>query len=79
VKHERGVLSMARGDDPTSASTSFFICTAPAPSLDGQYTIFGHVVEGLDVVDALERVPVSGETPIERIELVRVRLERGGQ
>ena len=45
--HVTGTLSMARTDDPDSASTSFFICTAPAPSLDGKYTVFGRVVDGM--------------------------------
>ncbi|MFN8058889.1 MAG: peptidylprolyl isomerase [Vicinamibacterales bacterium] len=76
LKHEKGIVSMARLDDPNSASTSFFICTAAAPALDGVYTIFGRVVEGLDVVDAIEHVPVDGETPVERVELVRVELQR---
>jgi peptidyl-prolyl cis-trans isomerase B (cyclophilin B) len=76
TKHESGVVSMARLDDPASASTSFFICTGPAPSLDGQYTAFGRVVEGLDVVRALDAVPVDGDAPVERIELVRVRVEK---
>lgn len=74
--HELGVVSMARLDDPASASTSFFICTGPAPSLDGKYTAFGRVVGGLDVVQALDQVPVNGDAPVERIELVKVRLEK---
>lgn len=76
TKHVKGVLSMARGDDPASASTSFFICTAPAPALDGKYTAFGRVVEGLAVVEAIERTPTNGETPANRVELLRVRVER---
>jgi cyclophilin family peptidyl-prolyl cis-trans isomerase len=72
--HVKGVLSMARGDDPASASTSFFICTAPAPSLDGKYTAFGRVTKGLEVLDAIEAVPLNGETPVERVEIVRVRI-----
>ena len=74
--HELGVVSMARLDDPASASTSFFICTGPAPSLDGQYTAFARVVDGIDVVRALDAVPVEGDAPVERIALVRVRVER---
>jgi cyclophilin family peptidyl-prolyl cis-trans isomerase len=74
--HVKGTLSMAHGDDPASASTSFFICTAPAPALDGKYTAFGRVVGGLDVVDAIEATPVAGETPVARVDLVRVRIER---
>jgi cyclophilin family peptidyl-prolyl cis-trans isomerase len=67
--HVKGVLSMARGDDPASASTSFFICTAACPSLDGKYTAFARVIEGLDVVEAIEAAAVSGETPLEKIEI----------
>lgn len=74
--HLKGVVSMARGDDPASASTSFFICAGDATSLDGTYTAFGRVVEGLTVVDAIQSVPVDGETPLARVELVRVRVER---
>jgi len=72
--HDRGTLSMARGDDPASASTSFFIVTGNASSLDGKYTVFGRVVDGLPVVDAIEQSPVNGETPVTRIELTKVRI-----
>ncbi|HEU4936265.1 MAG TPA: peptidylprolyl isomerase [Vicinamibacterales bacterium] len=74
--HVKGILSMARGDDPASATTSFFIVTGNASSLDGKYTVFGRVVEGLPVVDAIEQAPVNGETPVTRIELTRVRIIR---
>jgi peptidyl-prolyl cis-trans isomerase B (cyclophilin B) len=74
--HVKGILSMARGDDPASASTSFFIVTGTAPSLDGKYTVFGRVVDGLSVVDAIEQSPINGETPVTRIELTRVRIIR---
>jgi peptidyl-prolyl cis-trans isomerase B (cyclophilin B) len=74
--HVKGTLSMARGDDPASASTSFFISTARSAALDGKYTAFGQVVDGLSVVDAIEAVPVNGETPIQRVEVKRVRVER---
>ena len=74
TKHVKGILSMARGDDPASATTSFFIVTGDASSLDGKYTVFGRVVDGLPVVDAIEQTPVNGETPATRIELVHVRI-----
>ena len=74
--HVKGTLSMARLDDPASASTSFFICTGPAPSLDGKYTAFGKVIDGVDVVDALDAAPVDGETPRERVEVVKARVEK---
>jgi cyclophilin family peptidyl-prolyl cis-trans isomerase len=72
--HVKGTLSMARTDDPNSASTSFFICTGPAPSLDGKYTVFGRVVDGMAVVEAIDAVPVDGETPRQRIEVTKVTL-----
>jgi peptidyl-prolyl cis-trans isomerase B (cyclophilin B) len=76
TRHVKGTLSMAHGDDPASATTSFFICTADAPVLDGKYTAFGRVVDGMPVVEAIERAPTNGETPVNRIELLRVRVER---
>ncbi len=76
VKHVKGIVSMAHGDDPGSATSSFFIATGDAPSLDGKYTAFGRVVDGMDVVEKIEAAPVNGETPVSRIDLVRVRLER---
>ena len=74
TRHVKGILSMARGDDPASASTSFFIVTGDAPSLDNKYTVFGRVVDGLAVVDAIEQSPVNGETPVSRVELKSVRI-----
>jgi cyclophilin family peptidyl-prolyl cis-trans isomerase len=74
--HGPGTLSMARGDDPDSASTSFFICTAPAPTLDGVYTAFGRVVGGLEVVQGIEQTPVDGEVPRTRIAIERVTVAR---
>lgn len=53
-KHVRGTLSMARTHDPDSAGSQFFICFAPASYLDGQYTVFGQVTKGMDVVDKIE-------------------------
>ena len=72
--HVKGILSMARGDDPASATTSFFIVSGTASSLDGKYTVFGRVVDGLPIVDAIEQAPVNGETPVTRIDLVKVRV-----
>jgi len=53
LKHDRGVLSMARSIDPNSAGSQFFIMHQKAPHLDGQYAAFGKVVEGMDVVDEI--------------------------
>ena len=55
LKHERGTVSMARGSDVNSADSQFFICFAPAPYLDGQYTIFGQVVQGMEFVDRIKK------------------------
>jgi len=76
TKHVKGIVSMARGDAPDSATTSFFICTGAATALDGQYTAFGHVVDGMPVVEAIEQTARDGETPKTRIELRSVRIER---
>jgi len=54
-KHERGVIAMARSADPDSAGSQFYITREPAYFLDGQYTVFGKVVSGMDVVDRIER------------------------
>ena len=53
LKHERGVLSMARAYDPNSAGSQFFIMHQDAPHLDGDYAAFGKVIEGMDVVDGI--------------------------
>lgn len=74
TKHVKGIVSMARGDDPASATTSFFIVTGDASSLDGKYTAFGRVKDGMNVVEAIEAAAVNGETPLERIELRTVKL-----
>src|SRR5438094_7351915 len=58
--HDRGVISMARGPDPDSAGSQFFICLAPVRRLDGQYTTFGKLIKGEDVLDKI------GDTPVER-------------
>lgn len=55
ARHLRGTVSMARAADPDSADSQFFICYAPQPSLDGQYTIWGQVVAGMEYVDMLKK------------------------
>jgi len=73
--HEKGTLSMARLADPDSASTSFFIVTARTQSLDNQYTVFGKVESGLDVVEKIEAVALNGEEPVQRVELRKVTIK----
>ena len=70
--HKRGILSMARSGHPDSASSQFFICVADVPSLDNQYTVFGEVTEGMDVVDKIVNAPTRGETPIEPVAITKV-------
>ena len=73
--HERGILSMARSNNPDSGGSQFFICVADARFLDNQYTVFGKVVSGMDVVDAIVSVPRDPrDNPDDRIEM-KVRLE----
>ena len=59
IKHERGVISMARAYDPNSASSQFFIMHKNAPHLDGQYAAFGKVVSGIEVVDEIASIPTD--------------------
>ena len=59
IKHERGVISMARAFNPNSASSQFFIMHENAPHLDGQYAAFGRVVSGMDVVDEIAEIPTD--------------------
>ena len=63
ILHQRGVLSMARSDEPNSATTHFFILLSDAPTLDGKFAAFGRVTKGMDVVDAINKAPVQNEKP----------------
>jgi peptidyl-prolyl cis-trans isomerase B (cyclophilin B) len=68
--HKRGTLSMARSGQPDSAGSQFFICVADAPFLDRQYTVFGEVVSGMEVVDKIVSQPRDPkDNPNERIEM----------
>ena len=84
AKHLRGTLSMARAGDPDSAGSQFFICVDVTASLDRQYSVFGHVVSGMDAVDAIVSAPLDGSprsqrpanpVAIDRCEIVG---DRGG-
>lgn len=73
--HKRGIVSMARSQDPDSAGSQFFICHADANFLDGQYTVFGEAIEGLDVVDKIVNEKRDGnDNPLERVEM-KVKIE----
>ena len=75
TRHVKVIVSMARGEG-NEATTSFFIVTGTPPALDGNYTAFGHVVDGMSVVEAIEQTPRTGETPNMRIELKSIKIER---
>jgi cyclophilin family peptidyl-prolyl cis-trans isomerase len=73
--HLDGTLSMARTSDPNSAGSQFFICLGPQSFLDGQYTVFGQVVEGLDVVHAIGAVPTDDrDKPLENVVMQQVAI-----
>jgi peptidyl-prolyl cis-trans isomerase B (cyclophilin B) len=68
--HKRGVLSMARSNDPNSAGSQFFICVADANFLDWKYTAFGEVVNGMEIADKIVNVKRDGrDNPLERVEM----------
>jgi len=72
-KHKRGIVSMARSQDPDSAGSQFFIVVQDSLFLDGQYTVFGEVVEGMDVADKIVNAKRDArDNPLERIEIKKV-------
>jgi len=76
-KHLRGTVSMARAQDPNSASSQFFICVRPQTSLDGKYSVFGQVIEGMDVVDKIVAVPRDArDNPIDKVVMEKVTIEK---
>ena len=73
-----GIVSMARGDDPASATGSFFICVGECRGIDNQYTVFAEVESGMDIAKAIEAVAVNGEAPVEQVSVVKVVVRRPG-
>ena len=70
VPHKRGILSMARAQDPNSAGSQFFIVVKDSNFLDGQYTVFGEVIEGMDVADKIVNVERDGmDNPLEKVTM----------
>lgn len=67
-----GIVSMARGAEPDSATGSFFICVGECRGIDNQYTVFAEVESGLDIAKAIEAVAVNGETPVEPVTVTKV-------
>jgi len=72
-KHVPSALSMARRRDPNSAGSQFFICVGTRPDLDGSYTVFGHVVQGMDVVQKIVDAPQTGPRSERPVQPVRIR------
>ena len=76
LKHEKGVISMARSMDLNSAGSQFFIMHEAAPHLDGQYAAFGKVIEGLDVVDEIASVETGfQDAPVDKVIMEKVEVE----
>ncbi len=82
LRHVEGTLSMARAQSPNSASCQFFICLAPAPFLDGKYTVFGHLIDGYDVLHTIGKVetvapkhnPREKSKPVEDVRIKKAYL-----
>lgn len=76
IKHERGIVSMARLTEPNSATTSFFILVNDAAYLDGTFAAFGRVTRGMEVVDAVNKMPVVSEKPVKPVRITRATASR---
>ncbi len=75
IKHERGILSMARADEPHSATTNFFILLSSAPHLDGTFAAFGRVTKGMETVDAINKMPAENEKPKNPVRITKATVE----
>ena len=76
MKHERGVISMARAFDPNSAGSQFFIMHKDAPHLDGEYAAFGKVIEGLETVDEIASVETGfQDAPVKKVVMEKMEVE----
>ena len=76
VKHMRGIVSMARPDEPNSATTHFFILVGEAAQLDGKFSAFGRVTRGMEVVDAMNKAEAEGEKPVKPVRVTRALVEQ---
>ncbi len=80
IRHERGVLSMARAQHPDSAGSQFFVMHAAAPYLDGQYAAFGKVIEGMEAVDAIATTETDfRDKPLKEQRMKKVTTETFGE
>ena len=77
ISHKRGILSMARSQDPNSAGSQFFIVVADSKFLDGRYTVFGEVISGMEVADKIVAAPRDKrDNPLKKIVLRKVTIEK---
>lgn len=75
TKHAPGIVSMARSSEPDSAGSQFFICVGVHPYLDGQYTAFGSITEGYDVVENISKIPTGpADKPVTPVTITKVTL-----
>ncbi len=76
LKHVRGIVSMARNNEPNSATTHFFILVGVGSNLDGQFSAFGRVLRGIEVADAINRAPAVGDKPNVPVRITRAEVAR---
>lgn len=74
IKHERGIVSMAKSDEPNSATTHFFILIGDAKHLDGSFAAFARVTKGMEVADAINKMPVEGDKPNKPVRLLKANV-----
>lgn len=80
LKHDKGVLSMARASDPDSAGSQFFIMVDKTPHLDGQYAAFGKVIEGIEAIDKIAAVVTDyADKPVQEQKMAKVTVETFGE
>jgi peptidyl-prolyl cis-trans isomerase B (cyclophilin B) len=72
----RGTVSLARGDEPNSATTHFFILVSEGPHLDGKFAAFGRVISGMEVADSINRAEAENEKPISPVRITRASVSR---
>ncbi len=76
IPHVPGIVSMARSRDPNSAGCQFFICVANVPHLNEQYSVFGEVIDGMDVVDKIAAVKRDGkDNPVQKVTMTKVTIQ----
>ena len=76
LKHVRGIVSMARTDEPNSATTHFFILVGDGPHLDGKFSAFGRVLRGIEVADSINRAPAEEEKPVSPVRITHATVSR---